>query len=186
MAVDTIAPAMVSAFTRRAVLQTGIAMAPLSGAMGLGSDIIDLRGALPRNGTLEYRDPSKINAIVIHHTATKGQGWGTIAQFHAEARAWAAIGYTYGTSWDGRMFILGDIDRRHIHTAGANTSTVGLAMLGNFHHKYPSAAQTRATIDLARRVQAMYGIPKIRAHRMYKSTACPGDSAMVALSDLWY
>lgn len=176
---------MIGIFARRAIVQAVVAMTPMAGGLGIGVDVIDLRGVLPTNGAYPTRDPYKVEALVIHHTATTGQGWGTVAQFHVNARKWAGIGYHYGTSWDGKVFLLNDPETRSNQTGGYNTKTMGLAMLGSFQNKPPSEAQIEATAAFAKRVTEFYGIPHIRPHRFYKATACPGDSAIKALGGLW-
>ena len=146
--------------------------------------VVDLADELPTNGQYPSRTRTP-ETLVIHHTATRGQGWGTVAQFHVQVNQWQAIGYAFGTSWDGKKFLLQDPSRRQNQTRGHNSSTIGLAMLGNFHTGPIGEVQLKATMDYARHLQAVYGYKYIRPHRDLASTACPGNFAVQQLAPLW-
>ena len=147
-------------------------------------EIVDLSDDLPTAGEYPLRR-LPIETLVIHHTATTGASWGTIADFHVRANGWAAIGYTWGTSVDGKMFRLLDPDRVGNQTGGHNSRTMGLVMDGNYHTGPLGDAQKQATERLALHVADQYGIPHIQPHRNLKATACPGRYAMDALVGLW-
>ena len=186
-----------SEWVRRAFAQSAIAMTVIGGGAGEVTNLIDLtdvppapvvitdiRHDLPTRGEYPLRTRTP-ETLVIHHTASSGQGWGTIADFHVRVNNWKAIGYAFGTSWDGKMFLLQDPDRKQNQTANHNSSTIGLVMLGNFHTTTLSEAQEEATRRYATYLCETYGYLYIRPHRDYRATACPGKYAMQQLDDLW-
>lgn len=186
-----------SHFVRRSFAQSAIAMTVIGGGAGEVTNIIDLTDVppapvvivdlshqLPTNGEYPWRDRLP-ETLVIHHTASTNQSWGTIADFHVRVNNWQAIGYAYGTSWDGKWFKLHDPNRKQNQTKGQNSNTIGLVMLGNLHTNPLTKEQEKATEDFARYLCKVYGYKYIRPHRDLVSTLCPGDHAMKQLDDLW-
>jgi hypothetical protein len=182
---------------RRAFTQSAVAMTVIGGGAGEVTNVIDLSDvppapvvivdlshSLPTNGEYPWRDRLP-ETLTIHHTASTGQGWGTIADFHVRVNNWKAIGYAFGTSWDGKMFKLHDPNRKQNQVRGRNSTTIGLVMLGNFHTGVLSKAQEDATRRFAAYLCDHYGYRYIRPHRDFVSTACPGQHAMQQLQDLW-
>lgn len=162
-------------FFRRALFQATFGMSVAAGGLGLGDNVIDLRDALPSSGTYKLRDFSKVTTIVVHHTATTGQGWGTINDFHRLYNGWARIGYHMGVSWDAMVFLLNDLDRTTNHCGGCNSRTIGVALLGDFHKRPMIEAQGDAAEDLIRFLMELYpNLTTIKYHGEMKSTACPG------------
>jgi len=190
-------PALASLWFRRAIFQSAVAMTAIGEGAGEVTSIVnvaevppepvivDLRDRLPSNGQYPLRTSVPMT-LVVHHTASpEKQDWGTIADFHIRVNKWKAIGYAFGTSWDGKRFILNDPKRRQNQTRNNNSTTIGLVMLGNFHTKTIGEAQVKATKDYARHLQKTYGYKYIRPHRDLVATACPGDYAVDQLRDLW-
>ncbi len=111
------------------------------------------------------RGPSQadnLQAIVIHHTVTSNS-YGRdqvddllrgIYYSHVVVNGWCDIGYNFvvdrfGTIWEARS---GGIDRPVIggHAKGFNTSTAGIALLGQHHPgARPTSADTTAAADAA-------------------------------------
>jgi hypothetical protein len=185
-----------SAWMRRAFAQSAVAMTAIGGGAGEVTNFIDVSDAPPLPVVVDMRDKlptsglypmrtRKPETLVIHHTASTGQGWGTIAQFHVEVNKWQAIGYAFGTSWDGKCFVLQDPERRQNQTRGHNSTTIGLAMLGNFDKAPIGHQQEQATRRFVRHLLDRYGYKRVRAHRHLVSTACPGRYAVEQLADLW-
>jgi hypothetical protein len=96
-------------------------------------------------------DSGVVNAVV-HHTvnsndysaASVPQMLRSIQAFHQDVRGWDDIAYNFvvdrfGTIWEGRG---GGPDRAVVgaHTAGFNTGSVGVSVLGTFDNSAPSAA----------------------------------------------
>lgn len=94
-----------------------------------------------RKGRTEYMTP---RALVVHHTVTRNDYTAAEAPgliravyaYHTKSRGWDDIGYNilvdrFGTVYEGRY---GGFQRGVIgtHTAGFNSQTLGVSLLGNF------------------------------------------------------
>lgn len=122
---------------------------------------------------------------VLHNSATLAsddKGLATVksfARYHMNNRGWKAIGYhfvidTKGTIWAGRKIgVLGS----HAGAKG-NPGSIGVCLIGNLETvDKPTEAQKRALASLhASLCDLFYGgaSRKIRFHREFMSTACPG------------
>jgi uncharacterized protein YgiM (DUF1202 family) len=102
--------------------------------------------------TLDATQNSKLQAIVVHHTAGSNN-YSTQAQaaaqvrgdwnYHTNVLKWGDIGYNmlidkFGNVYEGRR---GSIDSLPLgaHAAGFNTNTYGISLLGNYEEVQPSA-----------------------------------------------
>ena len=115
-----------------------------------------------------------IQALVVHHTVTSNAYTQeqvpallrAIYYSHVHINGWCDIGYNFvvdrfGTIWEGRT---GGIDKPVIggHAKGFNTSTVGVALLGQHHPgANPSAVRPSSSADDA---VAQLGAWKLRQH----------------------
>ena len=160
----------------------------------------------------------RIRAIVVHHTATpNGYDAGQVPSvirslylYQVQGNGLSDLGYNYlldaqGRIWEGRY---GGVDRNVVgaHTAGFNTGTVGVALIGNFTSAAPPARELRSLesllawrLDLAhvdptsrvtltsegndryvkgRAVQ----FPAIFPHRDAGPADCPGDGVVAKLA----
>lgn len=164
---------------------------------------------------------SSAKAIVIHHTAatnnySESQVPGIIAghcYFHVNGRGWDDLGYNFmvdrfGNVWEGRTGSKTS-PVQGAHTAGFNSQTQGVALMGNFD----SATPTSATVSGLRQIldwmtgwhsinptgqvtlEAKAGavgfeegevvtIPSIIGHRDLGSTTCPGGVFYATLATL--
>ncbi|MFD3617747.1 peptidoglycan recognition protein [Streptomyces sp. NPDC058676] len=152
----------------------------------------------------------KVKAAFVHHTAS-GNGYRCaqapsvirgIYRYHVLSMGWRDIGYNFlvdkcGNIYEGRAGgaakpVMG------AHTLGFNTNSMGIAVLGSFGTKKPSAAAVKALARLTAWKLGLYGAnprgktylksgggnlyPKgkkvrlnvISGHRDGFSTACPG------------
>jgi flagellar hook assembly protein FlgD len=97
---------------------------------------------------------------IVHHTVntnsyTRAQAPAIvrgIETYHVKGNGWNDIGYNflidrYGTVYEGRG---GGIDRNVIgaHSEGFNTGSVGVALIGTYSSRAPTAAQRQALVDL--------------------------------------
>ena len=163
-----------------------------------------------RKGRTEYMTPK---ALVVHHTVTRNaytaaEAPGLIRAvyaYHTKSRGWDDIGYNmlvdrFGTVYEGRY---GGFQRGVIatHTAGFNSQTLGISLLGNFDEVDTPApmvdALGRAGAWLAERWRldprgrvtltskgsprypagARVTVYRIPGHRDLGKTACPGRYA---------
>lgn len=117
----------------------------------------------------------------VHHTATEqhgAQGVRDIQRFHQNSRGWKDIAYTYlvdddGTIYEGRghQYIGG-------HTAGENSTSHAICLLGDFDTRPPTPDAIEALADLARHgVNNRWWAPVFPGHRdsAGAQTACPGS-----------
>ncbi len=125
-------------------------------------------------GGPEYSD--RIQAAVVHHTVTANNYSAdqvddmirAVYYAHVRINGWCDVGYNFlvdrfGTIWQGRS---GDADRAVIggHTKGFNSSTVGIALLGQHQPgaspavARPSGATSAAVAQLAAWKLSLYGV----------------------------
>lgn len=180
---------------------------------------INTRKAWGANESLMDWDPEPANfkGAVVHHTAgsndyTKTQVPGVIQgvyRYHAVTLGWGDIGYhlvvdKFGGVWEGRA---GGLTRmvEGGHAYGANTTTFGVSVLGDYMKVKPS----NEAIDAVAKAVAwklkvhditnmnatfttkgkQYGkssitLPVVSAHRHVGGTTCPGDAFMTRWDEL--
>lgn len=183
---------MLRAFILRAIVvlapRAALTMTAAGGAIGWESNIIDLRGQLPASIEREYaqRDEARIEGLVFHHTATKGQSLRSIAEYHQEVRKWPAIAYHYAIGWDGKVYLLNDPDRITYHAQGNNARTISAVLVGNYQEADPTDAMMRSTVQLYDHLTEKWGFRYVALHRDLKATLCPGDKAVPFLSNLCF
>jgi hypothetical protein len=117
--------------------------------------------------------------VVIHHAAfNEANDLATLREIdrlHRDDRGWADIAYHYLIGKDGAIYEGRSINVRGTHTAGYNTGTVGVCLLGNFMTEYPTEAALRATLDLLVWLAADLGLTHLAGHREFNpDTECPG------------
>ena len=154
-----------------------------------------------------------LQLALVHHTATATRYSCSqsasivrgIEVFHVRANGWDDIGYNFLVDACGQIFEgrYGGVDRNVIgaHSAGFNTGTVGVSLIGNFTNVTPSKVQQDALVKLlAWRLDVAHVDPlasvtyrsggnskfragtavKLRAvsgHRDTYFTSCPGNAA---------
>ncbi|MCA9069067.1 MAG: N-acetylmuramoyl-L-alanine amidase [Planctomycetaceae bacterium] len=123
-------------------------------------------------------------SIVIHHTATDRGSVESIHEAHV-AREWLGIGYHFVIG-NGNGMPDGAIEptfrwREQLHGAHAgseeyNQHGIGIALIGNFDEKPPTAAQMASIKRLVAVLKSEYEIESDRVigHGKVKATACPG------------
>lgn len=163
-----------------------------------------------RSGGVEYATPK---ALILHHTVTSNDYSQAEAAsyvravygYHTRSRGWSDIGYNlvvdrFGTIYEGRY---GGFDRGVVgaHTAGFNTGTLGISLLGNYDVTDTPAPMVAAVVRAgAWAVErwrfdprgtvtlTSHGSPRFRSgtrvtvsrlsgHRDLGTTACPGRFA---------
>ncbi|MYD08764.1 MAG: hypothetical protein F4X02_01855 [Chloroflexi bacterium] len=127
--------------------------------------------------------------LIVHHSAVyKGDGRATlleIQRLHREDRGWADVGYHYMLDVDGAIYAGRDLRARGAHTAGRNTGSAGVCLLGDFQFRAPPPAQWGALIALGRWLVAELALTHIAAHSQFnESTVCPGGRVLGQLPAL--
>lgn len=126
----------------------------------------------------------------LHHSVTASAGpSATFDQDAATIRTLERIGqsrfgggisYTFAITEAGRVFEGTGVDRIGAHTAGRNTGSAGIVLVGNYQDREPTAAQQAALVWLLQHGKASgwWQVAGLNGgHRDVKSTACPGDAA---------
>ncbi len=170
-----------------------------------------------RRGRPEYA--TSVRAVVVHHTVQRNDyAAGEVPAmiradyaYHVRSRGWDDLGYNlvvdrFGQVWEGRA---GGFGRATIgsHTGGFNTSTLGVAVLGDYTRTGPSTPVTKALAKVTAYAAGTWGfdpkgsvtltskgssryrsgqrvtLPRVLGHRQVSTTACPG-SLMDALPEV--
>ena len=162
----------------------------------------------------------RVLAAVIHHTATPNgyastQVAGIIRSlylYQTRGNGLADIAFNYLVDAQGRVYEgrYGGVDKNVVgsHTAGFNTGTIGIALIGNFSKSGPASKQVQALdtllawrldvghIDPKSRVTLTsegnerfakgktVSFPAIFAHRDAGSTDCPGDGVYSKMAQI--
>ena len=127
--------------------------------------------------------------LIVHHSAVyKADGHATlleIQRLHREDRGWADVGYHYMLDVDGAIYAGRDLLARGAHTAGRNTGSAGVCLLGDFRFRAPPPAQWQALIALGRWLVSELDLTHIAAHSQFnESTVCPGARVLGQLPAL--
>lgn len=127
--------------------------------------------------------------LIIHHSAFyKASGLDTlleIQRLHRDERGWADVGYHYlidqrGTTYEGR-----DLSVRGAHTAGYNTGSAGICLMGDFRERGPTAVQMDAARALIRWLVERLAPTHLAGHQQFNAgTECPGRQLIAQLKDL--
>jgi hypothetical protein len=166
-----------------------------------------------RTGTPSF---ATLKRMIVHHTDTANDDPNPAATvraiyaYHTGVRGWSDIGYNFlvdaaGRVYEGRYaraYAPGEVHNGEdasgrgvigAHAEGANTGSVGVALLGTFESVSPTQSAInglQATLawkadrhDIDAMGSAMFtridgitvNLPNIAGHRDTKSTACPGD-----------
>ncbi len=159
-----------------------------------GSGIGKLRAVSRRSWATTPPNPAKmrpmnaVTRITIHHEGsakpnndtTPQQVAATLRRIqgqHAKRMGAGDIGYHFiidrtGGIWQGR-----DSRYQGAHTSGANSSNVGVMLLGNFELQQPTGGQVSSLHNLVLSLSRMYGLnPRtdIHGHSDFCNTQCPG------------
>lgn len=123
----------------------------------------------------------------VHHSADDRQGTAAVRAhqaFHMDHRGWSDIAYSFLIDADGRIFEGRGAGVAGGHTAGDNTRSHAICLLGNFEHRHPTPAALDALVELARHGRDQgWWVPTLGGHRDAPgaSTACPGRHLHAAL-----
>ncbi|MDE2748002.1 MAG: N-acetylmuramoyl-L-alanine amidase [Chloroflexota bacterium] len=127
--------------------------------------------------------------LIMHHSAFyEADGLATLTEvqrLHREDRGWADIGYHFLVDIDGAVYEGRELAARGVHTAGHNTGSAGLCLLGDYRFTAPSAAQWAAAAALGRWLAEALALTHLAGHSQFNpSTACPGAALLRRLPGL--
>lgn len=123
-------------------------------------------------------DPTNVRKLFLHHTTGSQRppfAWvREIQRYHQQTKGWYDIAYSFLVSSDGTVFEGRGWERQGGHTKGHNSSSVGVAYLGDGRQPVPEAA-LRSIRLLCEEADAVFDRQLQRlGHRDVGATACPG------------
>lgn len=134
------------------------------------------------------------NKITIHHTDTPANNpearVRSIQEYHRNSRRWCDIGYHFLVDEAGIVYEGRSIRTIGAHAGGANTGNIGIAFIGSYNAKDPTAAQMASTAKLMAELATKYNITlsrsTLKGHREVgtTSTDCPGARTFSKLAAL--
>ena len=142
-------------------------------------------------GWYVYSDPLResYQTLVVHHSAFyKADGLATLSEIqrlHREDRGWADVGYHFLVDKDGTIYEGRALTVRGAHTAGFNTGSAGICLLGDFRYEAPAQAQTDAALALMRWLLTLLDPSHLAGHKQFNpATICPGPFLVAQLEGL--
>jgi len=126
----------------------------------------------------------KVEAIVIHHTATVGKGdgsaeWQAICLACQRRRGPSYIcDYHYGIGPSGNIFNGQPIDKISYHCGDdyLNEHSIAVSFIGNFQENIMSATQLNAGVNFLKGLINKYKGVKLLKHNDIVATLCPGKN----------
>lgn len=128
-----------------------------------------------------------VRRITLHHTdevpgiraRSDREIVSAIQRYHRNSLGWADIGYHYLIGRDGLVYEGRSAHAQGAHSGGANNvQNLGIAVIGNFSRRMPSASQMSALQAFLEDRKRMHRVRdnKIYGHRDLGPTECPGTS----------
>lgn len=124
--------------------------------------------------------------VFLHHSVTASAGPNaTLEQDCAKMRAleyvgylrFGGISYTYVITEAGRVFQGHSVGRIGAHTAGYNTTGIGIALMGNYENLPFNQKQQTVLVELLKYLRSKGYLVRsavLTGHNQVKATACPG------------
>jgi hypothetical protein len=138
--------------------------------------MIDIVNTLPKHKSKRYakRVLSKIDIIILHHSATAKGTPKAFANYHVNTNGWPGIGYHVVIS-EGVIYKTNSFDTVSYNCAGQNTRSIGICFAADFDKRQPSKADYCLFVDATNQVYKELGrkIP-IGLHRDFSTKTCPG------------
>lgn len=119
------------------------------------------------------RKTNKIYLIILHHTASAHADVESIHNDHLK-RGWAGIGYHFLIQPDGTIDEGRPIKYVGSHCAGNNSSSIGIALVGDFRKTKPTLFQLESLEMLVEELKQKYpSIKRVLNHKDLYATLCP-------------
>jgi hypothetical protein len=133
--------------------------------------------------------------MAIHHTETPTNDSMSpaarlrqIQAYHMDVKGWCDIGYHFLVSRDGRLWEGRKDTLLGAHAGGNNSGNLGISVMGSHDTTPLTDAQVAAIAKLVRGLADQHGIAinrtKIKGHREYNPTTCPGNAVMGQLDGI--
>lgn len=138
--------------------------------------IIDIIDNLPSGpGEYKTRDLQEIKYIVVHHSASDGQGPADYANYHVSHHGWPGIGYHFVIQPDGAIYQTNHLETVSNHVRNNNTPSIGICLSGNLDEHDPTRQQERSLKKLIGwlKLRFMYSLT-VHRHGEFVNTSCPG------------
>ena len=124
--------------------------------------------------------------LIVHCAATPPDmdiGAAEIRRWHVENNKWRDIGYQIVIRRSGAVELGRGLDDTGAHTAGMNSRSVGICLIGGVDKDMRPAdnftAAQRVTLDAVLRLLVKaYPDAVVRGHRDFTNKACPSFDAM--------
>ncbi len=191
-------------FARIELLATPLSAELEDGQDGVGSQRSQLIGSVEVNSRADWGARNtrctaglgNAYRMAIHHTETPTVDSMSpqarlrqIQSYHMDVRGWCDIGYHYLISRDGRVWQGRPGHLRGAHAgAGNNTGNVGISVMGSHDSTPVTQTQLNNIAALVAGVAQQHNIElnrnRIKGHREYKPTTCPGDALFARLDDI--
>lgn len=144
--------------------------------------MIDVVNTLTRASAFDKRNLSDIKNVVVHHTAgSPNDTPEAIAAYHVNSRGFRGIGYHIVIDKTGKIFLCNYLDSISSHIGGKNLSSIGVCCIGNFENYDVPAPQYKALLSVLAWLKKEFKGIRIVPHKLWSSTACPGDYMMARL-----
>ena len=126
------------------------------------------------NGALQKR--SRTDYIILHHAAAVKLSADEAHKIHL-GKGWTGIGYHFYVRKDGSVYRGRPIDTVGAHCQDYNSRSVGICFEGNYETEAVMPdAQRRAGQELIGYLKGVYSKAKIKKHKDFNPTACPGKN----------
>lgn len=116
-----------------------------------------------------------ITKIIIHCSATPPDmdiGAAEIQRWHLD-RGWSDIGYHYVIRRDGTLETGRPLETPGAHTAGYNTDSIGICLIGGIERFDFTLDQMDVLVDLVEELEEKFPDATIHGHNEFSSKACP-------------
>lgn len=123
--------------------------------------MIDIVNTLPKHKSKRYakRVLSKIDIIILHHSATAKGTPKAFANYHVNTNGWPGIGYHVVIS-EGVIYKTNSFDTVSYNCAGQNTRSIGICFAADFDKRQPSKADYCLFVDATN--QVIYDLSKAK------------------------
>ncbi len=144
----------------------------------------------------DVRAMNGVRQITIHHEGWKPVTFADapttfdrieqIRQVHTRDRGWSDIGYHYIIDRAGRVIEGRSVAYQGAHVSQNNPHNLGVMVLGNFARQRPTAEQLASLSRFTKALTATQGVAaaRVRTHREFKPTECPGRYLQAAVEQL--